>query len=61
MVSDLNFKVVKGVNNMVIGRLEVSLSLADKRASKSQLGSPIISMLRNLKILLGQTANAAGI
>jgi len=29
----------KGVTRMASGRLEVSLSLTDKRASKSQLGN----------------------
>ncbi len=31
-----------GVTKMASGRLEVSLSLADKRASKSQLGSVLL-------------------
>ncbi len=36
--SDVIFLVGKGVTKMASGRQEVSLSLADGRASKSQLG-----------------------
>jgi len=47
---------------MALGRLEATLSRTDKRASKNQLGyCPVISMLRNLKVLLGQTGITAGI
>jgi len=37
VVGDLDFLVGKGVIKMASGRLEVSLSLADRQAPKSQL------------------------
>jgi len=56
------FLVGKGVTKMASGRLEVSLSLADKRASESQLGSVLLlACAGNWKVLLGQTGGTAGI
>jgi len=52
---------------MASGRLEVSLSLAGKRASKSQLGSVLLLACSGIswaflgKVFLGQTISAAGI
>jgi len=40
---------------MASGKLEVSLSLTDKRTSKSQLGSILLLACWSLKVLLGQT------
>jgi len=46
---------------MTSGRLEVSLSLADKRASKSQLGSVLLLACSGIRrFFLGQTVSAAG-
>jgi len=39
----------------------VSLSLADKRAKNPAGYCPVISMLENLKVLLGHMVSAAGI
>jgi len=59
MVGDLGFLVDKGVTKMASGRLEVSLSLAHKRAPKSQLG--VVLLLACLIRLLAVQIEAQGI